>query len=58
MWTLFSIVLTLWIFSKLVLNIFEIFVRCEERAAHLKWSKDLQNEIASTKGEISEKDED
>lgn len=45
MWTLFMVIFTLWIFTKFLLNVIEIFARGEEMIAHRQFVKNLHEDI-------------
>jgi len=45
MWILFMISLTLWIFTKFILNVMEIFEKGEEMIAHKQFIKNLHQDL-------------
>lgn len=59
MWTLFIILLISWIFTKVVLNLIEIFTNIEEIISQKRFDRELEDSMRSSISEaLKSRDED
>ncbi len=59
MWTLFIILLISWIFTKVVLNLIEIFTNIEETISQKRFDRELEDSMRSSISEaLKSRDED
>lgn len=59
MWTLFIILLISWIFTKVILNLIEIFTNIEEIISQKRFDRKLKDSIMGSISEaLKSKDED